>query len=426
MLCIYGSTPMTSTSKLLSSLHVGLENMQQQGTKFFDELTQIFADYKSKVIEKHQLTELLVKSIKKHTNLSVTVSIDPSFSINAVAFGAQFDIANLMWPEFYQGLEQWQEYMKRPLNGTEGWIDTAKGRVGGVFAEYKHRLTITNGLLKINPDEIAAIVLHEVGHLYTMLYYIGHIALSNIIVTQAARDALNNKDVSIRRKIINQATKYLSVEDMVPIGDLEMSPIWNSQDGIETLILNAFRERHKSTTGTDLYDIRACEQLADQYAVRHGAGLALATALTKFEGSGGGNIGRLFNQILLNVIEIVMSILSFGIWFVLAVICNTISPYTEYDDPKYRLRRVAQDMIDRIKRMPLTREDKAKLIADYEKVKKIEANRQGTTYSLAFRFAYMVSKNTRLTHKQQETQKLIEDLLFNPLYVSHAKLQNLG
>lgn len=428
MLCIYGSTPMTSTSKLLSSLQIGLENMQQQGTKFFDELTAALTDYKTKKIEKHQLVEALTTIIKRHTNITVVITLDPATLKNAWVEVSQFDAAHVMWPDFYQGIDQWQELMKRPVNGTTGFIDTVKGRVGGIFAECKNPMTITAGLMNMPADEIAAIILHEVGHVYTMFYYIGHITISNLVVTQATREALGTKDLNKRRKVLNQATQYLSIEDMVSVGDLEMSPMWDSESGIETLLLNAYRERHKSITGTDLYDVRSCEQLADQFAVKHGAGLPLAKALGKISGGGGGRGGRIFVQIMQILIEIGMTVVTYGIWFILGLIFNSIIPSVEkdYDDPKYRIRRIAQDMIDRIKRMPLTREDKAKLIGDYEKVMKIETSRQGSTYSLSFRVAHMISKRTRNVYNQQETQKLIEDLLFNPLYVSHAKLQNLG
>lgn len=428
MLCIHGSTPMPSTSKLLSSRNIGLENMQQQGTKFFDELTAVINSYKSKSIEKHKLIEALTNIIKDHTNINVIISFSPMMDVNAWIEVSQYDSAHFMWPEFYQEFKEWHDTMKRPINGTTGYIDTVKGRVGGIFAECKNPMTITAGLMKCPAEEIAAIILHEAGHAYTMFYYLGHIAISNLVVTQATREALGTKDLAKRRKILNQATEYLSINNMVSIGDLEMSPAWDSEAGIETLLLNAYRERHKSATGTDMYDIRSCEQLADQFAVKHGAGLALAKALTKMSGEGGGRAGWLFSQILKILIEMAFSVITYGIWFALSLVINITHPSIEktYDDSKYRIRRIAQDMIDRIRRMNLTREEKAKLISDYEKIMKLEASQQDSTYTIAFRMAYMFSRRVKTTYRQQETQKLIEDLLFNPLYVSHAKLQNLG
>lgn len=323
--------------------------------------------------------------------------------------------------------------MKKPINGSEGYIDTVNGKVGDVFTKYINNLTITGQLISIlDPDEIAAIILHEVGHTYTFYYYLGHITISNLIITQAVRKALKVEDLNERKKIINQASDYLGIDkrEYVPEGTLSAAPDYNSELKIETLMLNAFRRRHKSATGTDVYDLRSCEQLADQFSVRHGAGYALGTALDKMvKSQGGGNYSRVnvwLCRILAGLSLLMLGMATFGIVPLLILLANVgLSREKSYDDPEYRIRLIQQNMIDRLKALTMTSAEKNKLIRQINELSEISKDHKEDS-AISRAIAYALSKARANEMNTEKMQKYLEDMVFNKLFVKHSQLQSLG
>lgn len=420
-----------STTSLLPAYHnLALENMRQQKDDFFITLTNIVAEYKGKQIDKKKFTETLDAAIFARTKIKTKTSIEAG-PVNAAIQSAQYDQAHIFWPEFYQEFKEWQDLMIRPLNGTTGYIDTVNGKVGGAFSKAENPMFLWSDIFTLPADEIAAIILHEVGHAYTFCFYLGQLAVSNIVISQAVRAACGTNDLAKRKVILNQATKYLSIEDRIRADDLAGSPIMDSETGVEALLVNAFRERTKSATGTDLYDYRSCEQLADQFAVRYGAGAALARGVAKFEEVAVFPQTRWMKFMLTAVKimwEVVAGISTMGITFAIGLIwCSTMQMTgKDYDDHQYRVRLIKQQLIDRIRSMKLTRVETEDLIRDIEETAKLELTIKQDTYGLAYRLAMIISPKRKREFRNQELQKLLEDMLFNPLYVTNAKLKLMG
>lgn len=411
-----------------------LENMQQQKPDFFNELTVIIEKIKRKEYDDRETEAKINECIKKYTNLTVATYIDRSIPyINAGIQTAEFDQAHIFWEQWAQEHDEFTGRMKKPLNGSTGYIDSVNGRVNGIFAEYVNKLTLTDGLIKeLTPEQIAAVILHEIGHTYTFCYYLGHVAISNLVITQAVRSALNHKDLDKRGKIIKQAADYLNLNeyDFIKEGDIGVGPEYSNELKAETLMLNVYRERHKSATGTDIYDIRSCEQLADQFAVRHGAGYALATATDKFEGRNGAGprsrVGIWFTRLTTTLSIILMGMITFGL-IPLLILLGTVGMAQEkmYDDPHYRIRLIKQTMIDRLKTLTMSKEERASLVRQIEKVQQVERNNKDDN-AIARAIAYALSKARTKEMNTEKMQKYLEDMVFSRLYVTHSKLDQLG
>lgn len=411
-----------------------LENMQQQKPDFFNDLTKILEKLKRKEYNDSEACAKLNECIKRYTNLTMATRIDREIPwANAGVQTAEFDQAHIFWEQWAQEYEEFTGRMKRPLNGATGYIDTVNGRVNGVFAEYVNKLTITGGLVaELSPEQAAAVILHEVGHTYTFYYYLGHVAISNLIITQAVRSALNVKDIAVREKIIKQASDYLNLGeyDFIDEGDIGVGPEYSNELKSETLMLNVYRVRHKSATGTDVYDIRSCEQLADQFATRHGAGYALATATDKFGGRNGkGPVSRVsiwLSRVMITLLMIFTGLASFGI-IPLSILLGIIGLSHEkvYDDTEYRIRLIRQNMIDRLKNLTMTKEERETLIKQIDKVLIVERNNKDTS-PVSRAIAYALSKARTKEMNTEKMQKYLEDMVFSRLYVTHAKLGNLG
>lgn len=411
-----------------------LENMQQQKPDFFNELTVIIEKLKRNEYTDREACAKLNECIKKYTNLTMATRIDRSIPwVNAAVETAEFDQAHIFWEQWAQEYEEFTGRMKRPLNGSTGYIDTVNGKVNGIFAEYVNNMTLTGGLMnELLPEEIAAIMLHEIGHTYTFCYYLGHVAISNLVITQAVRAALKVPDLAERGKIIKQASDYLSLGeyDFIEEGDIGVGPEFSNALKAETLMLNVYRIRHQSATGTDVYDIRSCEQLADQFAARHGAGYALAKATDKFGGRNGkgpiSRVGVWFSRVASTITIIMLGLASFGI-IPLLILLGVIgmSHQKVYDDPEYRIRLIKQTMIDRLKTLTMTKDERDKLIRQIEQIHKVEKNNRDES-PVARAIAYALSKARTKEMNTEKMQKYLEDMVFSRLYVTHAKLDSLG
>lgn len=411
-----------------------LENMQQQKPDFFNDLILIFERSKRKDLNDREAELKVTECIKKYTGMTVPTTfarVDPW--INAWIETAPMDQAHIFWDEFYQQYDEFTGMMKKPMNGAKGYIDTVNGRVDGIFADYINKLTLTGGALRqLTPEQVAAVVLHEVGHAYTFIYYLGHVAISNLVITQAVRKALKVSDVTQRTKIIKQAGDYLDVNpyEYVAEGDVGLGPEFSNELKAETLMLNAYRNRHKSSTGTDIYDVRSCEQLADQFAVRHGAGYALAQALDKLEGRDGAGprsrAGVWFSRLICAFGIIFAGIATFGILPLLFLLGTVgIAQTKEYDDTAYRIRLIKQNMIDRLKTLTMDPEERKSMIRQIEKAERLEKNNKEDN-AVSRGIAYALSKARGREMDTEKMQKYLEDMVFSRLYVSHAKLELLG
>lgn len=412
-----------------------LENMQQQKPDFFNELTVIFERNKRKDLSDREAEMKVSECIKKYTGLTMATTfarMDPM--INAWIESTPFDQAHIFWDEYLQQFDEFTGVMKKPLNGAKGYIDTVNGRVDGIFSDYINKLTITGGTFRaMTPEQLAAVTLHEVGHAYTFVYYLGHVAISNLVVTQAVRKALKVTDLAERTKIIKQAADYLDISpyEYIQEGDIGLGPEFSNELRAETLMLNAYRNRHKSSTGTDIYDIRSCEQLADQFAVRHGAGYALAQTLDKLEGrDGAGPRSRAsvwFERLFAAFGIFFAGVATFGIlpllflWGILG-----LPQSKEYDDVHYRLRLIKQNMIDRLRTATMDPEERKSMIRQIEKAEQLEKNNKEPAGSVTRLIMQALSKSRAREMETEKLQKYLEDMVFSRLFVTHAKLDILG
>lgn len=411
-----------------------LENMAQQKPDFFNELTSIFEKLKRKDYNDREAEAKINECIKKYTNLTMATRIARELPfVNAAVETAEFDQAHIFWEQWVQEYVEFTGRMKKPLNGATGYIDIANGKVGGLFSEYVNKLTLTGGLIDLlTPEEVAAVALHEIGHTYTFCYYLGHVAISNLVITQAVRQAVKTKDVAERTKILKQASDYLNLGEygFIEEGDYVNSPQWDSALKAETLMVNAYRIRHKSQTGTDVYDIRSCEQLADQFAVRHGAGYALATATDKFEGRNGkgpqSRVGVWISRLSIVFTILMLGLASFGI-IPLLILMGTIGMTQEkmYDDTDYRIRLIRQNMIDRLKSLTMDKTEKETLLRQIDSIQKLERNNKEDS-TVARAIAYALSKARTKEMNTEKLQKYLEDMVFSRLFVAQTKLELLG
>lgn len=259
-----------------------MEAIQVQQPKAFKALTDLFKRYlESDKAGYEALDREVEETIHGFTNLQkVTFSRGlggPMISIPNFHADAKLVQAELQKLSRTGSAES---KIKNLCEVARGWVDVKNGKVGGIFSLIPLTIYFPKNIIQgslFTPEEKAAILLHEVGHAITWYLYVARSVTTNAITAVAAADIFND-NAPAKREVVFAAIKEGLNLKSVSFKELEQT---NSPSALTVFLLDASRKELRSELGSDVYDMVAWEALADQYAVRMGAGAELASALSK-------------------------------------------------------------------------------------------------------------------------------------------------
>lgn len=419
------------------AVQISLEAVDSQGkSMLFKELVIQFRQIISKnTTDKRKLgTELgnLSKIIKRNTGLSITVDIDPSSDPSAYIFPPHVDKNNPVLTDLHRNIYTNNDgYDLIKANGSiiRGKVDRSKSRVDGVFKDLEVYMAVTAGLLKnralnFSAEELAAIVIHEIGHVFTYLEYLGTGITTNYILQHATRSILDTRETERRYEIIKETEELLGID----IADKDALTRTEKNTTIQAVILREVALKRQSELNSDTYDLTAWEMLADQFATRHGAGRHITGALIKL-GKAYGDSSLMSQEdflkmeVLNGVLLAISGALTFGA--VPILIFLLIDPTQQiYDKTQARLERVKRDLVAQIKENTTDPKYKKQLVEDAEA---IDGMLKGIKDKRTFveNFWIAVRPKTRKNYNQTVFQQEMEKLTNNDLFVSSQKLKNV-
>lgn len=428
--------------KLIFNIHdcngfkYGLESIQYQGRGLHQKLTEAVArlrSYNPNTKKRFQSEDVeasnIANIIKEATGLNVVFTIKPVVWENAAMACATFDQNHIFFDQYQRGYSVLSSAGTNSIailgEKARGSIDLKNSRVTGIFSQIPLNTYVTYGLLaerKNTNEEIAATILHELGHAFTFCYYLGHVVTSNIIITHAARRVMGIADEGERVKVLKETAAILGIE--VPKVDIVAAcPPTSIKDAVETVYINAHRKRYRSITGTDLYDFRACEQLADHFAIMHGAGAATITDHLKYYKKYKHRSVDSYSMYLFKEISktILTTCTVVGLPLVFLSILSSSPSIDIYDRPLDRVTNVKRQLNDILKDSSLTNDEKEYTLKQIELVRAVEneMNSRETWYE---QLANIFNPKHGYYKKQVDNEKLLEDLVFNNLFEKSAEL----
>jgi hypothetical protein len=149
-------------------------------------------------------------------------------------------------------------------------VDLAKGRVLGIPKEWEHIIGIGAGLFKIKGMTIPMIVagiLHEVGHWLAYYVWLSRTTSTNFLLTDFVSRILGTHDPIKKMEIIDEYRRAGVKNDVFAVAVEAKRP-----EELQVVIISSEVKEARSALGIDIYDSRAWEQMADQYATRWGYG----------------------------------------------------------------------------------------------------------------------------------------------------------
>lgn len=328
-----------------------------------------------------------------------------------------------------------------------GGIDLKNSKVSGDYTKFIMTLGIGEPLLykysEFSIQEATGIILHEIGHAFTYLEMLTRVVKTNYLLMEGTKRLMSAENKEQRVKILNEIENLAGspLEDKKELAE-------NKKDAgvYQIVILKATIIESESNLGFNIYDSRACEQLADNFAARHGYQRALATGLDKLYNSGlipdKAYLNPFFNFILniiqylraLGTVRILIAMITsanpqavfyglFMTFFYIIFLIAVGNPLAmTYDPLEYRITKLRQQINDALKDKLLPVEIQKRFVNDAkivdEIINKFYYDNLGA-YETLWRWFYPPSYSRE---KLTKFQYKIEAMMNNDLYTAAASL----
>lgn len=404
------------------------ESIAFQNTTFFDELTLAFDEVKNLKetdVGDSEPIYRISKIIKNHTNLNITIDAEndypPCIDIpnidrnNPLINAAQRAIVNST-----DGLTM-IESSNEVLHGTVN-IKTAK--VSGVFSDIKAKMYLGKAFIqgnKYSSQELAAITLHEVGHLFTYFEFITRTVRTNQVLAGLSKILDGSENQEKREVALLSAKKALKLDKL----DLSQLKDVNTKT-TQVVLIDALVKETRTELGYNLFAESSWEYLCDQFSARHGAGVHLATALSKIYKSHY-NISYRSLAVYLAV-EMIKVILISNPAFLVILFLVVIFDSQDgggYDLPSARLKRIRDQATQYLKNKQISDVERRRILDEIESIDKLLA--EMTNRKQLFTYIHeFFSKRTRDERAYRKLQYELEDIAMNDLYVKAAEFKLMG
>jgi len=427
------------------------EAIHYQDTQTFKELELAFRDIMfqtgSAYEEQQRRNEQLIEAI-----------INNRFNSNcSISFGDEWPCVRI-YDEYQNSVlvrNEWREFFAAQLNftkrfiggsgGIKAGVNIMNGKLSGLFSQLPFTIYLPDMMLKRNArstegysipaqyrvtsEEMASIVLHEIGHFFTYCETFSRTVTTNQALAAMVKELDGNYSVEKREVIIARTVDDLKLKD---VNVAALSKVNNSAI-LETAIVSEVAEQSRTELGISIYDSTASEQLADQFATRFGAGVHLMTGLNKIHALFGGTNATsstpwfVFGQIMSIAIMFIPPICILTIPLnIIGILMGGFGDAGDntYDTPEIRFRRIKQDTINRLKNRAISDVERKRTLADLEAMDKamqgVRDKREWTEM-----VAQTIIPVYRRHRKTKLLQQQLEQLASNPLFVRAAELNTL-
>lgn len=422
-----------------------MEAISYQGkTMLLNELTMAFQT----LLEQEKIDELsfaklgLENIVKRNTGLTIEFRLMSEGSpIDAFAVPPILDVNSPLLEMFKRvgmanSLAIHSEGHVKVINYSRdlrGQIDLDSGKVSGIFSKIPSSIAIGSGLwetVKLTPVETAAIVIHEVGHVFSYFETLIQTVTTNAVIGSAIQSLKSTEDKTIRLKLVFETAEALGVklEDPDSLTDVK-----DGGEIFSAVLLKAMADkRTHSAAGSETYDLRSAEFMADQFTTRQGGGKDLAVALDKTLRFDRSSYGRSTSKHIaieaVRVACLVLLAIAAPVWT--GIIAGLMLVYADpegriYDDPGERLARIKNDLVQTLKDTSLPKKVRGQLLSDIET---IDSVRQDIKDRRSF-FNYIwlaVSSKRRDQFTQMRLQQELEKLVNNDLFIKASQLKTMA
>ena len=357
-------------------LDIGNESLGYQGKDFFLALQHVIQQARlSKDDRATVLRNLAIdidKTIAEYLNATTITRWDSSVSAGYVCVRVNTR-QHIAFARERGEQEKNYMYNNRTLEQVVtsiGYVDAATGKLGGTFAKVRNYMTLNpNAIMKWDIEEAAAMVIHESGHIYANAFFEGVLHGRSVALDWMYKELVGQTDAIKVKKLVVTTRQAMGLDTTKVV----MEDVSNPE---KTFVIAASDITRDMIEDDPLspFSYDAAEQMADAFAVRHGAGRAiLSNRLRSYRDTRRRGYGDIRNASMAAGMFALMSIAIapaslFGIYY----LGKALTLYgMKMLDPKVNtvqqiFGNIVKEMVQSLKEGELTKEDRAMLIDDIE------------------------------------------------------------
>lgn len=405
--------------------HIGMESLDFQPTTFFKELTAAFAELQEakKDAGDSPVVQQISKIIANHTGINAIISIglyDPCVEIPHLDKNHPLVTAIM---RNHVSSSDGLQLIAKAEGAVRGSVNLKTGKVSGVFSELQARIHLPRTMFenkRFDADEIAAITMHEVGHLFTYFEYISRTVTTNQVLAGVSKGLDGSGTVEERQAVLTSAKEVLKLKDL-DVKELAKS---NNKKVAEVVIITNVARQTESELGSNLYDNNSWEMLADQFAARYGAYRALTTALAKYyKGAWNISFRSLPSFLFMEAFKLAMLFMLPGLGILFMAMDG--SGDGTYDRPGARLTRVRNQIVENLKDKNLSKDDHSRLMADLSAIDDVLAGVNDRRQLVGLIWDSLIPA-ARRAYRQEKQQQELEALVANDLFIKAAELKQMA
>lgn len=408
------------------------ERMQTDFT-LFKELTKRLGELRKDSSPAKVKESGIDKLVFDHTGIKIKFGIHKSKQVNAYMMPPQIDRNHPFWAMGYSfpaDPEQVKALGMGKKKPVEVWTNDADYTVGGTWSTVEIEIMILRGLMNlksISDAGVAAIFLHELGHAYTYFSLFGKLSRKNWLTTEAIKDILKVEDHEKRIQRLEMLEKDLDI-DIKDKEKIIQSPDKMRGDLIETIVISELMQPSPTTSSHAGYDARNIEQIADQFAIFHGAGADLGQAMVEmYRGFGMVEAKSNFTFVILEILKVVFMIVvtMHSPLYTILFLLIAIPGYKIYDDPAARVELMRKQMVGQLKQLKDQPEMHKKIMEQLEVLESLKGalKDRRSLYTLVYQ---TISPRGRTMYRQEVFMKSVENLLYNDTYFNAARFGALA
>lgn len=428
-----------------------MESMKYQGTQFFDDLVEVIGSARNNKVSNSSVKDLgesITKITKKHTGINADCIIEHASYINACAYIMPVHV-EMFFNEYVQPvLKKEAKDSKAPARSIiYGSVDTKTGKVGGIFSKLQTKMVYSTEIVYgdfLTVEEVATVFLHEIGHLYTTLLLATRYMHGMAALTDVVRQFEGSSDYGKREAILIRKAKEMGGDvdkkDIEAAFKADSSAKDGSFPGTASLMIRMVQDDVDIYAGRALeYQGRVLEQMADEFAQKHGAGVYGAAAIAKLSdfnpAQKKGAIGTVARSgtllALLSAAALALTVPGFGptaaivgiVYFANGVIEAWLGS-NAYDTGRARIAKMADQIAVRAKDTGVPKEMAKDMVVEYKKIREIESKLVDEPNWLPGIVTALVppfKRRARFTAAMVE----IERLASNELYIQSQQLKHV-
>lgn len=377
--------------------------------------------------------------IKKHTGINAVLSDEYTEFATIPADVNRNNI--LMDPRHRKFFTN--EDLAKSSGQLRSMVDMKNYRISGDFSNIPVKLFISPDFiysksLGMKSEELAAAVLHEVGHMFT--YFVSSVytfttVMPMLSMANRIMKTDNHDDLVLVLKEWNDEDNTLTKVDVEELSTKRKEII------VTALISNYVRDVKYLVKHSE-YDQINSEYLADKFAARFGAGAYVASMLDKIytyvgHRSKSSLVGFIFVEIMIGLVgtiqilapilsgEIVLTIISAGI-YIMSLQAGGITNVSDgtYDTITNRYKRIREDLVSMLKDKKIDRAIGDRIRLDIKKIDEILKTYHNYKSFFGAILDFIIPSQRRIG-TQTEFYRQLESLGNNDLFIHAYDLRNL-